>query len=427
MNQPKAGIVVTGTEVLTGRVRDANGPWLAGALREQGLGVVHITICRDRPSDVREQLQFMAAQGMDLVVTTGGLGPTADDLTAAVVSEYMGREMTLDGELLLRIEAIVRPYAERFGWDWDALAHGARKQAMIPNESEILGPAGTAPGLVIGPLAGVRQPVVVVLPGPPRELQNMWPEVLASAGFQGVAAKATVFEERMLRLFGVAEPEIAKTMREFDEQHGLDPLEVTTCLRNGETEILVSYDPLENDRCEAFVAAIQARHGDFLFSPGGEEVDRLIVTELAGRTLALAESCTGGLIAKRLTDAPGASDFLLGGVVSYANSAKERLLDVPPALLQSHGAVSAEVARAMAAGALERFGADFALSVTGIAGPEGASDGKPVGTVFLHAVGADGSNLALNLVLPGDRVDVRERSGTVCLHLLLRLLKGDRE
>ncbi|MBJ7347370.1 MAG: competence/damage-inducible protein A [Thermoleophilaceae bacterium] len=427
MSQPKVGIVITGTEVLTGRVRDANGPWLATALREQGLDLVHITICRDRPGDVRKQLEFMAAEGMDLVVTTGGLGPTADDLTAAVVSEYMGREMTLDEELLLRIEAIVRPYAERFGWDWDALAHGARKQAMIPNDSEILGPAGTAPGLVIGPQPDADQPVVVVLPGPPRELQNMWPEVLTSAGFQSVAAKSTVFEERMLRLFGVAEPEIAKTMREFDEQHGLDPLEVTTCLRNGETEILISHDPSERDRCEAFVDVIQARHGDFLFSPMGKEVDQLIVAELAGRTLALAESCTGGLIAKRLTDMPGASDFLLGGVVSYANSAKERLLDVAPELLERHGAVSAEVARAMATGALERFGADFALSVTGIAGPEGASEGKPVGTVFMHAVSADGANLPLNLVLPGDRVDVRERSGTVCLHLLLRLLQGDHE
>lgn len=425
MSQPRAGIVVTGTEVLTGRIRDANGPWLAQRLRELGVDLVHVTLCRDRPEDVRRQLEFMAAEQMDLIITTGGLGPTADDLTAQVVCEFMERETYLDEGLLERIEAIVRPYAERFGWDWEALQHGARKQAMVPRDAEILGPAGTAPGLVVATPAGRQMPTVCVLPGPPRELQAMWPELCESDGFRAVVRGAPVFEERMLRLFGVAEPEIAKTMRIFDERHGLEPLEVTTCLRNGETEVLISFDPSESERTAAFVAVIEERHGAFIYSPEGDEVDELVAKELAGRMLALAESCTGGLVAERLTATPGASDYLTGGVVAYSNAAKERLLGVDAALLAEHGAVSAEVAKAMAHGALDRFGADLALAVTGVAGPGGGSPEKPVGTVYFHACERDGSELPLHVVLPGGRGDVRDRAATVGLHLMLRLLRGE--
>lgn len=427
MEQPRAGIVVTGTEVLTGRVRDANGPWLADRLRELGVDLVHITICRDRPGDIRAQLDFLAAEGVDMVVTTGGLGPTADDMTAQVVCEYMEREMTLDEPLLERIEAIVRPYAERYGWDWEALAQGARKQAMVPVEGEVLGPAGTAPGLVLAPREGQARPTVCVLPGPPRELQSMWPEVLESEGFRAVVTRATVYEERMLRMFGVAEPEIAKTMRAFDEQQGLEPLEITTCLRNGEAEVLVSYHPSERPRSDAFLALIEERHGQFIFSPEGHEVDEVVARELDGRALALAESCTGGLIAKRLTDRPGASEFLAGGVVSYSNDAKVALLGVSEGSLEQAGAVSAEVAHEMAHGAMERLGAEFALAVTGVAGPSGGSEKKPVGTVFIHACDARGHDLPLRIVLPGVRGDVRERAATVALHVLLRLLRGDSE
>ncbi len=427
MEQPRAGIVVTGTEVLTGRVRDANGPWLADRLRELGVDLVHITVCRDRPQDIRAQLDFLAQEGVDLVITTGGLGPTADDMTAQIVCQFMGRETALDEGLLERIEAIVRPYAERYGWDWDALAQGARKQATVPREGEVLGPAGTAPGLVLAPLAGHELPTVCVLPGPPRELQAMWPEVLASAGFRAVVDGAPVYEERMLRLFGVAEPEIAKTMRAFDVSHGLAPLEITTCLRNGETEVLVSYHPSERERSDAFVAVLEERHGEFIFSPAGDEVDEVVAQELSGRKLALAESCTGGSIAKRLTDRPGASNFLAGGVVCYSNESKSALLDVPTALIDEQGAVSGPVARAMAHGALGRFGADFALAVTGVAGPSGGNDERPVGTVFVHACSAEGHDLPLHVVLPGARGDVRDRAATVALHVLLRLLRGDRE
>ncbi len=425
MDQPRAGIVVTGTEVLTGRIHDANGPWLAEQLRGLGVDLVHVTICRDRPADVRRQLEFMAGEGMALVFTTGGLGPTADDLTAPVVCEFMERETYLDEHLLERIEAIVRPYAERFGWDWEALRHGARKQATVPRDAEVLGPAGTAPGLVFQPRAGQDLPTVCVLPGPPRELQAMWPEVVASAGVRAVVERAPVYEERMVRLFGVAEPEIAKTLRQFDESHGIEPLEVTTCLRNGEAEVLISFHPGERERCEAFVTVLAERHGDFIFSPEGHEVEELVAREMGGRKLALAESCTGGLVAARLTDSPGASEYLAGGVVSYSDHAKQALLDVDAGLLREHGAVSPAVAAAMAHGALERFGADVALSITGIAGPGGGSDEKPVGTLFFHACERGGSELPLHIVLPGTRGDVRDRAATVGLHLVLRLLRGE--
>jgi nicotinamide-nucleotide amidase len=419
----RAGIVVTGTEVLTGRIADANGPWLSERLAEHGVEVAHILIVADRPGDLEAALRFMAAEGMDLIVTSGGLGPTADDLTAEVVGRFAGREMVLDEEMERKIEAILHNFARRFNVDAEAVREANRKQAMVPAGSTPLDPVGTAPGLVVP--AGER--VVVVLPGPPRELQPMWPAALATAPVRAVLARATPLHGYTLRMFGTPESEIAKSLREI-EGDGVDlgAVEITTCLRKGEIEIDVRYRDEAAGVADAVRSGLAARHQRHLFSLDGETIDSQVAKLLRGHRLGLAESCSGGLMAARITDLPGASDYMAGSVVSYSNEAKVELLGVEAGLIERHGAVSPEVAEAMAIGALERFGADVAVSITGIAGPGGGSEEKPVGYVCFNARLADGTALARDPVIPGDRADIRERSALVGLHLL-RMLLGEGE
>lgn len=422
MDQIRAGIVVTGTEVLTARIVDKNGPWLTERLRELGFDVVHITICRDRPEDIRAQLEFMSDQGLELICTTGGLGPTADDLTASIVGEFCGQEMYLDEPTLEKIREIIAQFTRRMNWDTEALDAGSRKQAVVPRGSDILGPAGTAPGLVVKPPEGVDKPVVVVLPGPPGELQAIWKEAIETDAFKALVDRTFVFEEQMIRMIGVPESDIAKTLREFDESQGLGDMEITTCLRKGEMEILVSHRPEERAKRKLLIEAFNEQYAGAIFSQSAETVDEQIARLLDGRTIALAESCTGGLLAQRLTVPEGASKFFQGSAVTYSNAAKARVLSVPESELEEFGAVSAEVAKSMSEGALEVFDADFAVSITGIAGPGGGTEEKPVGTVEFHAVARDGRHRKLGLVLPGRRHDVQERAATVALHLLRSLI-----
>jgi nicotinamide-nucleotide amidase len=420
----RAGVVVTGTEVLTGRVRDRNGPWLSDRLREIGVDLAHITICGDRPEDMEAQLRFMADQGVDVIFTSGGLGPTADDLTLEIVARFTGRELSLDEALSERIADIVRPLMKRWpNVDEEAIRAANRKQAQVPAGATVIEPAGTAPGMVVPAADGL--PAVVVLPGPPRELHAMWPAVLESEAFQAVLERATDYEQTMLRLFGIPESEIAETLRVAEQQiERFDALEITTCLRRGEVEVVTRYEPDAVAAWDAFAALVAERHADTLFSTDGSTVEEQVDDLLGERRLAVAESCTGGLLAARLTERPGSSGYFLGGVVSYANEAKTELLGVDPALIERHGAVSGEVAEAMADGALERFGAAVAISITGIAGPGGGGEDKPVGTVFWCVKEAGGEAIVRGIRLPGDRADVRDRSTTVALHLLRRLLLG---
>ncbi len=426
-DQPRvrAGIVITGTEVLTGRVVDRNGPWLADRLLELGAELAHITICGDRPSDMADQLRFMADRGMDLVITSGGLGPTADDLTLEVVAGFTGRALALDEELEGRIADILRPLMRRWAnLDQEAIRVANRKQALVPDGATILEPAGTAPGMVVPPGAA-GGPTVVVLPGPPRELQAMWPAAAASEAFRAAVRDPAAYQQSMLRLFGIPESEIAETLRVAEaEVPGLQRLEVTTCLRRGEVEVVVRHEPDGEEAFDALSALIGERHADTLFSTDGSSVDDQVAALLAGRRIATAESCTGGLLAARLTGRPGSSEYVDGGTVSYANEAKTALLDVPLELIERHGAVSPEVADAMAAGALQRHRVDVAISITGVAGPGGGSEEKPVGTVCLCARTADGEVLGRRLRLPGDRDEIRDRSTTIAMHMLRALLRG---
>jgi nicotinamide-nucleotide amidase len=418
----RAGIAVTGTELLTGRVFDRNGPWLAESLGALGVEVAHISIVGDRPADLEAALGFLAADGVDLIVTSGGLGPTADDLTAEVVGRFAGRELILDEGMEAKIARIVAGFARRFRFDPDALRTANRKQAMIPQGATTIDPAGTAPGLVVPVDEG---PTVIVLPGPPRELQEMWPQALATDPVAAILARVTPYEGYTLRLFGVPESEIAETLREVEKDVDLRPLEITTCLRGGELEVDVRHRAGAEAAAEAVRRAMAERHGRHLFSDDGESIDHQVAALLRGKRIGLAESCTGGLLAARLTRLPGASEYVAGSVVAYSNEAKSDLLGVDPGLIERHGAVSREVAEAMADGALGRFGADVSVGVTGIAGPGGGTEEKPVGYVCLCAKLAGGESLARDPVIPGGREDIRERSALVALHMVRILLTGE--
>jgi competence/damage-inducible protein CinA-like protein len=417
----RAGIVVTGTEVLTGRIADKNGPWVSEQLAAHGVEVAHILIVGDRPEDLEAALRFMAAEGMDLIVTSGGLGPTADDLTAEVVARFSGRRLVLDEEMLGKIAEILRGFAKRFRLDEAAMLEANRKQAMVPEGSVALDPEGTAPGLVV-PAA---DQVVIVLPGPPRELRPMWAAALEAEPVRAALARSTPLHAYTLRMFGVPESEIAKSLREI-EGEGVDlaAVEITTCLRKGEIEIDVRYRDEAAAIADAVREGLVGRHRRETFSLDGETIDQQVAALLRGHRLGLAESCSGGLLAARITDLQGASAYMNGSVVSYSNQAKTELLGVDAGLIEARGAVSPEVAEAMAIGALERFDADVAVSITGIAGPDGGSEEKPVGYVCFNARLGDGTTIARDPVIPGKRADIRERSALIGMHLLRNLLSG---
>jgi nicotinamide-nucleotide amidase len=418
----RAGIIVTGTEVLTGRIADSNGPWISERLAELGIEAAHILIVGDRLGDLEAALGFMREEGMDLIITSGGLGPTADDLTAEVVADFAGRPMALDEELEHRIGEIIRSFARRAGrgrWDEAAIAAANRKQAMVPEGAVALGPAGTAPALVVP----ADEEVVVVLPGPPRELRPMWAAAVETEPVREVLARATPLHSYTLRMFGIPESELAKSLRDIEgEGVDLSRLEITTCLRRGEIEVDVRYRSEATEIADRVREELAARHPRDLFSLSGETIDAQVAGLLAGHRLGLAESCSGGLLAARITEVPGASEYLAGSVVAYSNQAKADLLGVDPGLIEEHGAVSPQVAEAMALGALERFEADVAVAITGVAGPGGGTEDKPVGYVCFDARLADGTAVARDPVIPGGRADIRERSALVAMHMLRHLL-----
>jgi nicotinamide-nucleotide amidase len=415
----RAGIVVTGTEVLTGRVQDRNGPWIADRLLELGVELAHITICGDRPQDIEAQLRFLADEGVDLIVTSGGLGPTADDMTVATVARFCGRELVLDAQLEAKIGDIIKRLMARFdNVDLEAIQASNRKQALIPAGAHVIDPVGTAPGVVVP-----GKPAVIVLPGPPRELQPMWPLALQTDAVQEAIAGRTMYRQQMVRMFGLPESGLADTLRDAEQRIAdFGRLEITTCLRRGEIEMVTRYEPDAASTYAELIELLRGRHGREIFSEDGASVDDQVAQLLTGRRIATAESCTAGLLAARLTERPGSSAYVAGGVVVYANEAKTDLLGVEPALLEAHGAVSEPVAEAMADGALRRFGADTAIAITGIAGPGGGTDEKPVGTVCFSLKLADGQTVTRAMRLPGNRADIRERSTTIAMHLLRRQL-----
>jgi nicotinamide-nucleotide amidase len=408
-----ASVLVTGSELIRGGRRDANGPFLAQELTRRGLEPGGITIVGDDPAAlepaIRERL------GADLLVLSGGLGPTHDDRTVELLARAAGLELRVDEELVTEIEGISRRIAERLGRPYAEFEEGVRKQATVPEGGRVIGIAGTAPGLVVE----TGRAVAVVLPGPPPELQRLWRAALEDVAVQAVLEQAQPPEYRILRVYGLSESAIARTLAEAGGEP--DGVQVTICAHAGEIWVEL-FGP-----GEGLAAELGDALGEAVFSDDDRAVEEIVLDEARARGLLLgtAESCTGGLVAARLTSVAGSSDVFLGGIVAYDNAVKTARLGVPAETLEMHGAVSAETAAAMARGAQDALGADVAVSDTGIAGPGGGTPEKPVGLVHLHASGPEGERHR-ELQLPGDREAVRGRATAAALHLLRALLAQSR-
>jgi nicotinamide-nucleotide amidase len=415
LSRPRALIVVTGSELVRGERTDLNGPFLAREALRLGLEPARIAIVGDAPEELEEALR--AGLAADACFVSGGLGPTHDDRTVEMVAQALGVGLHVDATLEAQIEEVSRAAAVRLRRDYADFAPGVTKQATIPDGAISLGLAGTAPGLVIGHGDGQ---VVVVLPGPPSELQRLWPRALESEPFAPVLARGRPPGRRVMRLFGVSESAVARALAEAGGDGG--GVEVTICARDFEIHVDVVVEPGAEFRADELEAAFLPSIEQWLYSREEEPIEAHVLGLCRGRgwTLGTAESCTGGLVAARLTGIPGSSDVFRGGVVAYGNEVKEGELDVPAALLAEHGAVSPEVAAAMAQGARARLGVDVAVSVTGIAGPDGGTEEKPVGLVYLHAEGPAGG-IGREFSFPGDRASIRARSVVGALHLVRRL------
>jgi nicotinamide-nucleotide amidase len=419
VSRPRAAIVVTGSELVRGERTDRNGPFYAREALSLGLIPERIVIVGDDPADLEAALR--AATEADVCLVSGGLGPTHDDRTVELVAQVAGVSLRVDEQLEHEIEAVSRSIAERLGRPYTDFAAGVTKQATVPDGAEVIGVAGTAPGLVVQG----ESCVYVVLPGPPGELRRLWPAAVASDALGAVLRRTTPPGRHVLRFFGASESAVAKALA--DAGGDGDGVEATICARDFEIHVDLVVEPGAEARGETLAEALRAPLEHHLFSEDERPVAELVLAlcRERGFRLATAESCTGGLVAARLSDVPGASDVLAGGIVSYANDVKIAELGVPEELIAERGAVSAEVAEAMAAGVCERLGVEVGIAVTGVAGPGGGTPEKPVGLVYFHVSTPDGDE-ARSFSLPGDRATIRSRAAVSALHLARRVLTRSR-
>ncbi|MEO7673041.1 MAG: competence/damage-inducible protein A [Pyrinomonadaceae bacterium] len=433
-----AEIIAVGSELLTPEKTDTNSLWLTGKLNEIGVEVKLKTIVGDDEARLEETIRD-AIKRSDIVITTGGLGPTEDDVTRQVSGRAVGRELIYHDE----IEADLRERFRRWGREMPEIN---KRQAFVIDGAEILpNPNGSAVGMMVviesvrtGRSLDSRQDAgftsadagvtFVVLPGPPRELKPMF-ETFVLPKLKEKAGEIYV-KRRVLKVSGMGESAVDELIAPIYKT--VENVQTSILFSKSEIEIHLSAQAQTEREADATLQALTAKIGDTLgtavFSVNGEKMEEVVGRMLTerGETLALAESCTGGLIAMRLTDVPGSSAYFVEGAVAYSNKAKIRSLGVSQEMLESHGAVSAETAEAMAAGIRERSGADYGISVTGIAGPDGGSAEKPVGTVFVGFADRT-SRRSLKLTLPGDRYLIRWRSSQASLDYLRRqmLKMGD--
>jgi len=415
LTRPRGVVVVTGSELVRGERTDRNGPFLAGELLRLGIEPARIEIVGDDPAELEAALR----EGLraDLCAVSGGLGPTHDDRTVELLARATGRELAVGAALEAEIEAVSRGVAERLRRPYADFAEGVRKQATLPVGAQVVGIAGTAPALVLE----AEDTVFVVLPGPPSELRRLWPQALETSPVRAVLARAREPERRVLRFYGASESAVARALTEAGGE--APGLLATVCARDFEIHVDLVFDAEASSAADRLGTGLRERLGEYLFAEDERPVEELVLAACLkrGLSLATAESCTGGLVAARLTSVPGSSDAFLGGVVAYADVVKRAELGVSEELLARHGAVSAEVAAAMAAGARARLDADVAVAVTGIAGPGGGTPEKPVGLVYLHAEGTEGT-ASRELNLPGDRSAIRGRATAAALHVVRTLL-----
>ncbi len=414
-SSPRAFIVAIGQELTTGQSVDTNSAWLSDKLADIGLATAgHITVPDELPAIV--EAFDIAARLADIVIATGGLGPTGDDRTRQALARAMGAELVLDENSLATIEALFKKLGR-------AMAKTNRTQAYIPAGCEALvNPNGTAPG-VAGRLGRAR---VFALPGVPREMKAMF--------LDSVLAKLPschgAIVHRVVRTFGLGESTLGEKIA--DLMHRTGPVILGTTVAGGIVSVrITSQGPSKaqaDQQAEDMVENLRSLLGEAVIGVGEAETMSSATGELlrrAGQSLATAESCTGGLIGKLMTDPSGASDYYLGGVVSYANQAKQNLLGVPAEIIEKHGAVSQHVALSMARGVREKFQADWGIAVTGLAGPTGGSAEKPVGLVYTALVGPDGKAAVQKHTFPGTRETIRRRSALAAINeLRLRLEKS---
>ena len=417
--RPRGFIVITGSELVRGERRDLNGPFLAGELLRNGVEPVRISIVGDR----RRSSDRRSPKGSGTPTSAwcrAGSATHDDTHRRARCPPRVG--LRLDDELHEQIGSISRAFADRLGRPYVDFEAGVRKQATIPEGAHSLGLAGTAPGLVLEH----GHTVIIVLPGPPVELQRLWRDALESEPVRALLARTKPPELRRLRFFGVSESTVAKALA--DAGGDGDGVEATICARDFEIHVDLVVEPGKEVRADELSERLVTPLEHHLFSRDERPIEELVLDLCRERSLTLgtAESCTGGMVAERLTSIPGSSEVFLGAVVAYADEVKARELGVPLEVLNRHGAVSAETAAAMATGVRERLGADVGVSVTGIAGPGGGSDEKPVG-LGPPPRGMTKARAAGTSSLPGDRTSIRRRATVTALHLLRRLLEQSRD
>lgn len=411
-----AEIIATGSELVLGRIANTNAAWLSRELETLGIPVRFHTAVGDRMGDLVAAFR-LAARRAHVVLVTGGLGPTADDLTRLAAARFAGRRLVRHADLAAGIAA-------RFAARNVVMTPSNLRQADLPAGASVVpNPIGTAPGFVLRR----GRSVLVALPGVPREMELMFRQTVAGLLCARTRARRA-FCTRDLLTFGLPESTLGDRLGALFRPEG-NP-SVGTLLRAGTVVVRVRAEDASPARARrragALVRRIRTRLGAAVYGEGEGGLEDVVVRRLtaARRTLALAESCTGGLVGHRLTNVPGASAVLLEGTVAYSNAAKVRTLQVPRRLLAAHGAVSAPVAEAMARGAARRAGADFGLAVTGIAGPSGGSAEKPVGLVFVAVAGPRRRTRVEEYRFPGDRAWIKERSAATALNLLRLELLG---
>ncbi len=404
---------------MRGERTDLNGPFFAREALALGLRPARVTIVGDDADELESVLR--EAMQAEVCLVSGGLGPTHDDRTLEVVARVAGRSMRVDPALESEIERVSRTVAERLGRPYADFVPGVVKQATLPEGGISLGLAGTAPGVVVD----TGTCVAVVLPGPPGELRRLWPRALESEPLRRVLAGTSAPGRHVLRFFGVSESAVARALEEAGGDG--DGVEATICARDFEIHVDLVVERGAEERAAELAALLRGPLESYLFAEDERTIQEIVIELCRERGLKLgtAESCTGGLVAARLTAVPGSSDVFEGGIVAYANEVKAEQLGVPRTVLDQHGAVSAETARAMAHGVCERLGVDVAVSVTGVAGPGGGTAERPVGLVHFHAVGPHGEK-ALSFDLPGEREWIRTRSAVAALHLVRALLAQSR-
>jgi nicotinamide-nucleotide amidase len=412
-----AAIIAVGTEMLGPLRQDTNSLWLSARLEEIGIPVVRKSIVGDDPALIGEELEN-ASRAARLVLTTGGLGPTADDVTVAAVAAWLPAELRRD-------ETFVESMRKRFERRGIAMPECNAKQADFIVGARVLeNPHGTAPGF----WARRGETEVVVLPGVPYEMREIFDNrvfpVLEEQG-GGVVGR-----RRVLRVAGMGESAVEELVAPVYRKWKDDPVTILAAPGEVQLHLAVRGEPaIAEARLAAMEKDFREALGERIFGQDSEDLAAVVGRLLreSNRTIALAESCTGGLASALLTDVPGSSLYFLGAVVSYANDAKANLLGVREETIRAHGAVSAESAGEMAEGARDRFGADLAVAITGIAGPDGGSPEKPVGTVFLAVARRGGPALTKKRLFVGDRPVIRRASAIHALELVRRHLSGERE